>query len=81
MLPTFKTLRSRALVGLSVIAIAGSALLPQAAFALPISERHIKGCPVEDERGNVSYVLVGTRISLFHCGSDGEWHFGWLANN
>jgi hypothetical protein len=38
-----------------------------------------KGCPVEDEHGNVSYVPTGTVVGLFHCGSDGEWHFGWLT--
>ena len=39
-----------------------------------------KGCAVEDEHGNVTYVEVGTQIGLFHCGADGEWHFGWLTN-
>lgn len=40
-----------------------------------------KGCPVEDENGNVSYVPTGTAVGLFHCGSDGEWHFGWLTTD
>ncbi len=39
-----------------------------------------KGCPVEDEHGNTTYVPEGTRVGLFRCGSDGEWHFGWLVN-
>jgi hypothetical protein len=39
-----------------------------------------KGCPVEDEHGNVTYVDPGTRIGLFVCGDDGDWHFGWLIN-
>src|ERR1700757_4762856 len=39
------------------------------------------GCAVEDEHGNVSYVAVGTVVGLFHCGSDGEWHFGWATTN
>jgi hypothetical protein len=39
-----------------------------------------KGCPVEDEHGNTTYVEVGTRIGLFVCGADGEWHVGWLIN-
>jgi hypothetical protein len=38
-----------------------------------------KGCPVEDANGTTSTVAVGTRIGLFVCGSDGEWHFGWAV--
>jgi len=26
-------------------------------------------------------VPVGTVIGLFHCGSDGDWHFGWLTTD
>ena len=37
-----------------------------------------KGCPVEDENGNVTYVPAGTHYLLFTCGEDGEWHGGWL---
>jgi hypothetical protein len=40
-----------------------------------------KGCPVEHEDGSVTYVPVGSQIGLFHCGSDGEWHFGWLTTD
>ena len=36
-----------------------------------------KGCPVENN-GTPGTVAVGTRIGLFVCGEDGEWHFGWL---
>jgi hypothetical protein len=36
-----------------------------------------KGCPVEDEHGNVFYVPAGTHYLLFTCGTDGEWHGGW----
>jgi hypothetical protein len=39
------------------------------------------GCPVVDEHGNVSYVPAGTRYLLWHCGSDGEWHFGTVTTN
>lgn len=39
-----------------------------------------QGCQVEDANGTVTYVPVGTQVGLFHCGSDGEWHFGWLVN-
>ena len=35
-----------------------------------------------DSNGNetVSYVPTGTRMGLSYCGSDGEWHFGWLVD-
>jgi hypothetical protein len=39
-----------------------------------------RGCPVENEHGDVSYVGTGTRIGLVRCGSDGDWHFGWLVD-
>jgi hypothetical protein len=37
------------------------------------------GCQIENN-GNVEYVPVGTKVGLFTCGQDGEWHFGWLIN-
>ena len=35
-----------------------------------------------DSNGNetVTYVPTGTRSGLSYCGSDGEWHFGWLVD-
>ena len=54
------------------------AVAPASADAQPIKGTTVKGCPVEDEHGNTTYVPVGTRIGLFVCGRDGEWHFGWL---
>jgi hypothetical protein len=39
-----------------------------------------RGCPVEDEHGNVTYVPAGTVYLLWHCGADGEWHFGTVTN-
>jgi hypothetical protein len=36
-----------------------------------------QGCQIENN-GKVETVPVGTKISLFTCGADGEWHFGWL---
>ena len=38
-----------------------------------------KGCQVEND-GKVETVPVGSKVGLFTCGSDGEWHFGWLVN-
>jgi hypothetical protein len=36
-----------------------------------------KGCLIEND-GKLETVAVGSRVGLFVCGSDGEWHFGWL---
>jgi hypothetical protein len=36
-----------------------------------------KGCLIENN-GHLETVPVGTKISLLTCGSDGEWHLGWL---
>ena len=38
-----------------------------------------KGCQVEND-GKVETVPVGSKVGLFTCGSDGEWHFGWAVN-
>ncbi len=38
-----------------------------------------KGCQVEND-GKVETVPAGSKVGLFTCGSDGEWHFGWLVN-
>ena len=38
-----------------------------------------KGCLIEND-GKLETVPVGSKVGLFTCGSDGEWHFGWLIN-
>lgn len=38
-----------------------------------------KGCLIEND-GKLETVAVGSKVGLFTCGSDGEWHFGWLIN-
>ncbi len=38
------------------------------------------GCQIEND-GKIETVPVGTKIGLFTCGEDGEWHFGWLINS
>ena len=77
----FNSLKRSALIGLSALTLASAALAPSA-FAEPKGgPGGSRGCPVEDEHGNVSYVPVGTVIGLFHCGSDGDWHFGWLTTD
>lgn len=37
------------------------------------------GCQIEND-GKIETVPVGSKIGLFTCGQDGEWHFGWLIN-
>ena len=39
------------------------------------------GCEIYNEdTGKTETVPAGTKVGLFTCGSDGEWHFGWLVN-
>jgi hypothetical protein len=38
-----------------------------------------KGCLIEND-GHLETVPVGSKVGLFTCGQDGEWHFGWLIN-
>jgi len=79
-LPTRPNRVLRRISALAVIGVAATTLAAAPAQAQPVNGTGAaKGCPVEDEHGNVTYVPVGTRIGLFHCGSDGEWHFGWLT--
>ena len=74
------TFKRSALAGLSAVAILGAALAPIPAFAQPTGGTTPQGCPVVDEHGNVSHVAPGTVIGLFHCGTDGQWHFGWFVS-
>ena len=70
----------RTLIPTATLAVAAALALGNAdpAGAEPKKEPKAKGCPVEDEHGNVTYVEVGTRIGIFVCGANGEWKFGWL---
>jgi hypothetical protein len=71
--------RAGALAALG-LACATVAAAPASAQAVdPTGGGH--GCPVVDEHGNVSYVPAGTRYLLWHCGADGEWHFGTVTTN
>jgi hypothetical protein len=70
--------RAAALVAVAVVGLVLIAAGP--ASAQPKGGIAAKGCPVEDANGNTYTVPVGTRVGLFFCGSDGEWHFGWLVN-
>jgi hypothetical protein len=79
--PALTSLRTRAgsLVALGAVAAALVAAGP--AHAQPKGSGPAKGCPVENSDGTTSTVAVGTQIGLFHCGSDGEWHFGWATTD
>jgi hypothetical protein len=66
-----------AALGLACTTIAAAPAYAQAVD--PTGQGH--GCPVVDEHGNVSYVPAGTTYLLWHCGADGEWHFGTVTTN
>jgi hypothetical protein len=66
-----------AAIGLTCATVAASP-----AAAQPVGTNGgARGCPVEDEHGNVTYVPAGTTYLLWHCGTDGEWHFGTVTTN
>jgi hypothetical protein len=80
--PTFTAIKSRAVAGAAVLVFAASALAPASAMAAPKEPPAGVpgvGCWVDDN-GTYKLVGVGTRIGLFYCGQDGEWHFSWLVN-
>lgn len=66
-----------AAVAIGVVAIAFIAAGP--AHADPKETGPAKGCLIENN-GKLETVAVGSKIGLFTCGSDGEWHFGWFIN-
>ena len=75
-------LRTRAAALAAAAAVAGSFAFAGAADAKPPKNTGgTRGCPVEHEDGRVTYVPAGTQVGLFKCGSDGEWHFGWLVDH
>jgi hypothetical protein len=34
-----------------------------------------------DQESRITYVPAGTAYLLWHCGADGEWHFGTMTTN
>lgn len=78
---TVSSLLARCLALAAIVAV-GFALLTAAAAHADTKDGSggSRGCAVEDENGNVTYVPEGTHYLLFTCGSDGEWHFGWLIS-
>ncbi|MEZ5407648.1 MAG: hypothetical protein R2761_06460 [Acidimicrobiales bacterium] len=70
-----RTTLARIALGLAPLAVIGLAAGPASAQK-PRNDSTPASCDVEDENGGVSQVPEGTRVGLFYCGSDGEWHFG-----
>jgi hypothetical protein len=83
MRPGFDVFKRKALAGISALALAVAALTPLPTFADSKGDGGgARGCPLVNERGEVvGYAPVGTLIGLFHCGPDGEWHFGWATTD
>jgi hypothetical protein len=74
-------LRTRISAVLAAGVVSAALVAAGPAAAQPKGGTASRGCPVEHEDGSVTYVPVGTQIGLFHCGSDGDWHFGWLTTD
>ena len=77
----FTSLKSRMLAGAALLTVATAALAPTAAFAEQKGNGSgsANGCMivVEDANGeHAEIVPVGTRIGLFVCSADGQWHLG-----
>jgi hypothetical protein len=77
----FTSLKSRIVTGAALLTLASAALVPTAALAEPkgTGGGSANGCliVVEDANGeHAEIVPVGTRIGLFVCSADGEWHLG-----
>ena len=61
----------------ALVAVAMTLIAAGPAQAQPKGTGPAKGCQIEND-GKLETVAVGSKIGLFTCGSDGEWHFGWL---
>ncbi len=71
-----KTLTRVAITVTPAIVLLGLAAGPAAA-AKPRQGSTPASCDVVDSvTGAVTQVPEGTRVGLFYCGSDGDWHFG-----
>lgn len=76
------------LTGMSRKLLAGAAIGAAAVAFIGATPAHAdskqgnggtKGCLIEND-GKLETVPVGSKVGLFTCGEDGEWHFGWLIN-
>ncbi len=66
----------RTAVWISAVAGTVGLVAAPAGAARPRNGSTPASCDVENENGTTSQVPEGTRVGLFYCGSDGEWHFG-----
>ncbi len=81
---TVRTLRTRIIALLAVGALGLAAGL----VAVSPAQAEPKGgptggtgsCPIEID-GKTTTVPEGTRVGIWVCGHDGNWHFGWLITN
>lgn len=74
---TRKVIATVALVALPVVGALGA----QPASAEDNGPAGVPGksCAIEVD-GVVKQVPVGSRVGLFYCGRDGDWHVGWLVD-
>ncbi len=71
--------RIGALAAIAAIGTTFAAATPAANAQPKGGSGEAKGCEVYNENtGKTELVPVGSKVGLFTCGSDGEWHFGWL---
>src|SRR5947207_2815989 len=78
---TMNVRKAIAAIALTVVPFAGvMGIAAHNAEAQPKGGPTAKNCPMEVD-GKTVYVQPGTRVGLFYCGSDGDWHFGWLVND
>jgi hypothetical protein len=75
-----RTVRNASVIA-AVCATATTLAAASPAHAQPPANGTPRGCPVEDEHGNVTYVPPGTIYLVFHCGTDGQWHWGLVTND
>lgn len=80
-IPTTVSSTSRKLLSVLVAALATASFLGAGVAQADRKQGNggAAGCQIEND-GKIETVPVGTKIGLFTCGQDGEWHFGWLIN-
>jgi hypothetical protein len=77
---TAANLLRKALAAIAIAAVAMACIAAASAHAdTKKGSGGSAGCLIEND-GKLETVPVGSKVGLFTCGSDGEWHFGWLIN-
>ena len=78
-----KLTKTLARLGLVALPLAGLVASASPAAAKPRQGNTPATCEVAGTDANGKPhppVPEGTRVGLAYCGSDGEWHFGWLVD-